>query len=337
MKDIFDKTDHFKERENILSHLLYGNPDDCPDPLVSVIMPVYNRPDTFPASLASVLNQQCDFPFEIVVVDNKADGERTESQDIVEATSAKNIMYYRNEENIGVFDNWNRGIWLSRGKYYTYCHDDDILLPGALQRLIDLQKQIGEKDCIFSKYNMIDENDNYIRKYEYPHDKGLLIEKDHYRYTMFDHFVAPIGFGVGCLYNREAAIEIGGYDRDFYPPADNAFQAKYTYYYGSVVNNIPTFNYRVFNNASRNVDILLKQQEMTCEVRKCIQRRLWMPDFILNLHTNAMYRLTPWLLADTFMVEDRSRLKPYKKCDYFIKNLFMKISREKRFKLGLKR
>ncbi|MBR3408695.1 MAG: glycosyltransferase [Paludibacteraceae bacterium] len=333
MKDIFDKTDHFKERENILSHLLYGNPNDCPNPLVSVIMPVYNRPDTFPASLASVLNQQCDFPFEVVVVDNKADVDRTESQDIVEATGAKNIMYYRNAENIGMYDNWNRGIWLSRGKYYTYCHDDDILLPGALQRLIDLQKQIGEKKCIFSKYNMIDAEDNYIRKYEYPHKKGLLKEQDYYNYTLFDHFVGPIAVGVGCLFNRECALEIGGYDREYYPCSDIAFQARYTYYYGSVVNNIPTFNYRVSINDSRNIDVILKIQEMTCVVRKCIQRKLHFPDLILNLHTNAMYRLTPWIMTDKFLVSDKTRLKPYRSYDPSVKKFFMSLSRNKGFSL----
>ena len=258
MKDIFDKTNHFAEREDVVSHLLYGNLDDCPNPLVSVIMPVYNRPDTFPESLQSVLNQQCDFPFEIVVVDDKTDSGRTESQDIVEATGAKNIMYYRHAKNLGMFDNWNRGIMLSRGKYVTYCHDDDVLLPNALQRLIDLQRQIGEKSCIFSKYNMIDEKGNVLRRYNFPHSKGLKIERDHYQFTLFDHFVGPIGFGVACLFNRECLIECGGYDRDYYPSADNALQAKYTYYYGSYVNNIPIFNYRIGDNNSRNVDVLFK-------------------------------------------------------------------------------
>lgn len=333
MKTIFDKIDHFAERSDIKSELLYGNTKDCPDPLVSVIMPVYNRPDTFPESLQSVLNQQCVFPFEIVVVDDKTDSGRTESQDIVEATGAKNIMYYRHAKNLGMFDNWNRGIVLSRGKYVTYCHDDDVLLPGALQRLIDLQRQIGEMPCIFSKYNMIDERGEYIRQYVYPHKKGLKIECDHYTFTLFDHFVGPIAFGVGCLFNRECMIECGGYDRDYYPAADYAFQAKYTYYYGSVVNNIPTFNYRISDNNTRNVDVLFKIQEKTYQVRKCIQKKIPIFDGILNLYTYAMYRLTPWLLADKYLVSDKTRLKPYRSWDFFIKKFFMSLSRNKGYKL----
>lgn len=336
MKDIFDKTNHFAECADVKSELLYGNPKDCPNPLVSVIMPVYNRPDTFPESLQSVLNQQCDFPFEIVVVDDKTDCGRTESQDIVEATKAKNIMYYRHAQNLGMFDNWNRGIWLSRGKYVTYCHDDDVLLPNALQRLIDLQNQIGDKPCIFSKYNMIDLSGKYINQYGYPHKKGLRIEDDHYEFTLFDHFVGQIGFGVGCLFNRECMLECGGYDRDFYPAGDCALQTKYTYYYGSYVNNIPTFNYRIGLGNSSNIKICIASRDGLMGVRENIMKKIGIPKFLLLPYHHAMYRLTPYVLSRTYDIKDtQSFPKPYR-LDWIIKKIFMKISRGKGYSYKLR-
>lgn len=330
MKTIFDKTDHFAERADVKSKLLYGNPQDCPNPLVSVIMPVYNRPDTFPESLQSVLNQQCDFPYEIVVVDDKTDCGRTESQDIVEATNAKNIMYYRHAKNLGMFDNWNRGIWLSRGKYVTYCHDDDVLLPNALQRLVDLQKQIGEKPCIFSKYNMIDEDGNFIRMYNYPNKKGLKTEVSDCPFTLFDHFCGPVGFGVGCLFNRNCMLEIGGYDRDYYPSADNALQAKYTYYYGSYLNNIPTFNYRIGKGNTSSAKTCLKAREATHAVREEVARKLRIPYILLLPYLNSMHRLVPYILARNYRVEDTSSFPPCKWYDMIIKNIYFNyMSRNK--------
>ena len=334
MKDIFDKTDHFKERENILSHLLYGNPDDCPNPLVSIIMPVYNRPDTFPASLASALNQQCDFPFEIVVVDNKADGERTESQHIVEATGVKNIMYYRNEENLGMYDNWNRGIWLSRGKYVTYCHDDDMLLPDALQRLVNVSRIIGESKAIFTKYNMIDENGNIINKYAFPHRRlGFLEESEYQEFSTYDQFIGSYSFGNGCLFKRENLIAIGGFDRDYYPAADAAAFAKYTYYYGSVVINNPTFIYRIAQNASRNIETILSINEQTYRIRKEIMNVLHIPNFVLRPYAEAMHRLTPHILMNNYEIEDKSRLPKIHKCDRVIKRIFAHFSRNKGYKI----
>ena len=50
-------------------------------------------------------------------------------------------MYYKNEKILGMLGNWNRGIELARAPFVTYCHDDDMLLPSALSRLMELQKK----------------------------------------------------------------------------------------------------------------------------------------------------------------------------------------------------
>ena len=39
-------------------------------PLISVVVPAYNEEKTLPACLNSLLNQDCTFPYEIIVVDN---------------------------------------------------------------------------------------------------------------------------------------------------------------------------------------------------------------------------------------------------------------------------
>lgn len=334
MKTIFDKIDHFAERADIKSELLYGNTKDCPDPLVSVIMPVYNRPDTFPESLQSVLNQQCDFPFEIVVIDDKTDCGRTESQDIVEATKAKNIMYYRHAQNLGMFDNWNRGIWLSRGKFVTYCHDDDILLPDALQRLVNISRKIGEDKAIYTKYNMIDENGDIINKYAYPHRRlGFLEESEYQEFSLYDHFVGNYSFGVGCLFKRDNLIAIGGFDRDYYPAADDSTLASYTFYYGSVVTNNPTFNYRIAQNNTRNIKNILLIAEQTYRIHLDEMKEISVPNFVLRPLAEAMHRLTPHILMKNYDIEDKSVLPKIHKCDWIIKRIYAHFSRNKGYKI----
>lgn len=105
-------------------------------------MPVFNHPDYFRKSLSSAINQDYTDDYEIIVVDNndQTDGP-TSNQVIVEEFRNPKVLYYKNEKNIGMFGNWNRGIELARASFVTYCHDDDMLLPSALSRLMELQKK----------------------------------------------------------------------------------------------------------------------------------------------------------------------------------------------------
>lgn len=274
---------------------------------VSVIIPVYNRPDTFFFSLESVLKQDYKKPYEIVIVDNYNDSEESPNLKIIKEKNPQNVVYYHNQENLGMYGNWNRGIQLASADYITYCHDDDIFLPNCLSRLMELQKEVGKK-CILSRYNRIDEKGNYISKYRYPH-KGFVFlkEKDHYEYTLYNQFIASMGFGVGCLFNRRCMIELGGYNKAFYPSADYALQSSYTYYYGCVINNIPTFNYRVAKNESINTYKQFSEKDRL--FRKQMIRKLKYPNCFLNRIILANYRTSTIYNAILWGKQDKTSLK----------------------------
>ena len=287
MEDIFNKKNCFKEFEHIKSVLKYGDANNIPNPVVSVLMPVYKRPDTFVESLNSVLNQDFNQPYEIVVVDNyDGEGESPNLQ-VVKRTGAKNIMYYHHEQNLGMYGNWNRGIELARADYITYCHDDDMLLPNCLTRLMNLQEETGNK-CILSRWNEIDESGSITKEYNYPHHHlCFLKEKDHRYYSLYDQFLGSIGFGVGCLFNKQCMLEIGGYNKDYYPSADYALHSCYTHYFGCILNNVPTFNYRVGDNES--FKIYEKFVEVDYFFRNCMKSKISLPTWWLDLVNTSLY------------------------------------------------
>lgn len=290
MEDIFNKRNNFKDFENVKSVLKYGDANNIPNPVVSILMPVYKRPDTFKESLKYALNQDFAQPYEIVVVDNYDGEDESPNLEIVRQSGAKNIMYYHNESNLGMYGNWNRGIELARADFITYCHDDDLLLPNCLKRLMELQKVTNNK-CILSQFNRIDENGAYISTYDYPHIKRWFFkEKDHYEYTLYNQFISSMGFGVGCLFNRLCVLELGGYNKEYYPSADYAFQASYTYYYGCVINNVPTFNYRVAQNESLKVYKYFARTNTI--LRHYIAQKIKLPNFWLHRVRKAIYRMS---------------------------------------------
>lgn len=330
MDNIFVKKNSFEEFQHVKSYLKYGSPDKCPNPLVSIIMPVYKRPDTFALSLKSAIQQECDFPYEIVVVDNY-DGEgESPNFKVVTDTKASNILYYHNEINLGMMGNWNRGIELARAEHITFCHDDDIFLPNCISRLLKIQDKVGDK-LILSKWDTIDEKGEIIPQISrHVFLKNIFPLKDYYKYSLYDQFISSMGFGVGCLFNRKVLLEIGGYNKDFYPSADYALHITYTYYYGCVINNEVVFHYRVSRNESMNV--YTKFPEVNKEIRYQIMQKLKYPQFLLNRIRMAIYRLSSinfaieWggkekslesekLMSDRlvyFIASLPARLKPYK-------------------------
>lgn len=288
-EDIFSKKNCFLEWAHVKSNLLVGNYEDCPNPRVSIIMPCYKRADYFKLSLQSAVNQDYDFEYEIVVVDNNVEGDKSPNQSIVEECGAKNVFYYRNAENLGMAGNWNRGIELARAEYITYCHDDDLLLPSCLSTLMEIQKYTKDK-CILSAHNIIDENGKYRTKIEYPHRKRrmhYMVEKPYYNYTLYDQFLSSNGFGVGCLFNRNHMLELGGYNKEFYPSFDYALQSAYTYYYGCIYNAIPSFNYRLGINESNSAWVGFNNADK--HFRKCMIPKIHIPNFILSRIADALF------------------------------------------------
>lgn len=335
MRNILEIKDNFSTYKEIKSNLLWGNPSYCKSPKISIIMPVFNHPDYFRKSLSSAINQDYTDDYEIIVVDNndQTDGP-TSNQVIVEEFRNPKVLYYKNENNIGMFGNWNRGIELARASFVTYCHDDDMLLPSALSRLMKIQKETGDK-AIFSAFNKMDDRGTIFSTSEYVSKRklGMLVSCDYYPYTLFNQFNGSAGFGVGCLFSKKCLLEIGGYDPEFYPSSDYALQAHYTFRYGSVYNCVPTFNYRVAENES--LTVYDKFAEVDRHFRNCMKKHISLPDFILDRIIKANYNTSKINFAIIWGKKDTSLANNIKFGDKLIMYIVNKLLAFRRYKLAL--
>jgi len=97
-------------------------------PLVSVIIPTYNRPLLVQQAIESVLAQQGALEFEIVVID---DG----SSDDTEAALQKyaGAVRYIKRTNAGLNPSRNHALGLINGEYVAFLDDDDVWLPHKTQ------------------------------------------------------------------------------------------------------------------------------------------------------------------------------------------------------------
>lgn len=90
-------------------------------PLVSVVMPTFNRAMLFERALRSVLGQTYG-NLEIIVVD---DASSDNTADVVKAAQDDRIRYFRHDTNRGGSAARNTGIRAARGEYIAFLDDDD--------------------------------------------------------------------------------------------------------------------------------------------------------------------------------------------------------------------
>jgi GT2 family glycosyltransferase/tetratricopeptide (TPR) repeat protein len=108
------------------------------DPLVSVVIPVFNKCALTLQCLESMERVQTQAPYEVIVVDNaSSDGSAARV-----TQAAPDVRVIRNEVNGGFARACNQGAATSRGKYVLFLNNDTILLQGWMDELVrELQTQ----------------------------------------------------------------------------------------------------------------------------------------------------------------------------------------------------
>ncbi|MGB0715055.1 MAG: glycosyltransferase family 2 protein [Phycisphaerae bacterium] len=120
------------------------------DPLVSVIIPTYNRATLLPRALESVLFQSID-DWEVIVVD---DGSIDDTPEIVRhlAPSFGGRLVYERQSNRGSSAARNRGIDLARGRFVCFLDSDDEFVPNKIERQLTLFSQRPELGLVYSDF-----------------------------------------------------------------------------------------------------------------------------------------------------------------------------------------
>lgn len=96
--------------------------------MISIVIPLYNKGERVKLAIDSVLHQDYDGEWEIIVVD---DGSTDDSAEYVKAYKDDKVVYIY-QPNAGVSAARNRGIAESKGEWIVFLDADDQLLPCAL-------------------------------------------------------------------------------------------------------------------------------------------------------------------------------------------------------------
>lgn len=107
---------------------------------LTIAIPTYNRCNYLQECLESILPQITN-EVDIIVSDNAS---TDETQKVIKKYSEYEfIHYYRNDKNLGMDGNFLNCLNKAQGKYIHLMSDDDIMLPGTINAIIDCINKIG--------------------------------------------------------------------------------------------------------------------------------------------------------------------------------------------------
>ena len=171
-------------------------------PLVSAILPTYNRAEYVAGAIDTVLAQTHD-DVEVVVVD---DGSTDDTEERLAAYADDGRVRVRhNEENRGISVSMNRAADLADGEFVCVLNDDDRWHEEKVERQLAAFERAGEEVGIVYTGGVVKQGDRVVRVYR-PERRGDIYPDVIARFGLHPHSSHML---------RAECFGLGGFDTDF--------------------------------------------------------------------------------------------------------------------------
>jgi glycosyltransferase involved in cell wall biosynthesis len=139
-------------------------------PLVSVIIPTYNRRGLIAQSIFSVLNQTYQNVELIIADDGSTDG----TDELIRSISSS--IHYLWQPHAGVAAARNRGLAAARGELIAFQDSDDLWHPEKLARQVDFLERHPATGMVYTSFRIIDDHSKVIGSCWRPLHSGRVTE-----------------------------------------------------------------------------------------------------------------------------------------------------------------
>jgi glycosyltransferase involved in cell wall biosynthesis len=259
-------------------------------PKVSVIIPAFNADSYITQAIQSVLDQTLR-DFELIIID---DASKDETWPIIKQFAEKDsrIRAYRNDVNLGITGNRNRGLELATGQYIAWQDADDISLPTRLDKqcaYLDANSEVG----IVGGFLELFRNNVVIGVRKYPiQDKEL-------RRCIFRY--APVAQPSAML-RVEALNQVGRYDERYATAEDldMTFRIGEKYKLGNIGEVLVRYRESGTSDTFRN---LRKMEKSTIHIRLRHFDSASYPLTFGDVIYNALHFISIWLIPPKLKIK----------------------------------
>jgi glycosyltransferase involved in cell wall biosynthesis len=158
--------------------IIIQSPEFVVQPLVSVIIPSYNRADTVGQTIDSILNQRCNFEFELIIGDDCSTDRAREVLKEYQAKYPEKIRLLFHEQNIGLGANWATCVKECRGKYLANCDNDDYWHnPEKLQLQVDFLETHPDENVLITNHRTHHRDTGVITEEEAYIDRSIPLQQ----------------------------------------------------------------------------------------------------------------------------------------------------------------
>ncbi|ASJ20170.1 hypothetical protein BHAMNSH16_00275 [Brachyspira hampsonii] len=212
------------------------------NPLISIIIPVYNGENYIKDAINSALNQTYR-NIEVIVVD---DGSKDNTANIINDFSNKVTYIYK--ENGGVASALNCAIKAAKGDYISWLSHDDIYYPNKIEEEVNELKNIDDKTVIYSGFEFVNEKLELITAFE----NSSKTEYRRLNNNFYSILLSDIG-GCTLLIPKDVFSNVGFFDENLSCVQDYDFWFR-MFKYGYKVKYIPKvlLQYRMHEKQDSN-------------------------------------------------------------------------------------
>ena len=129
------------------------------NPLVSIIIPVYNVEKYIEETVRSVIGQTY-LNWELILID---DGSSDQTYQILQDFTDERIKIYQNDKNRGPSYTRNRGLSLAKGEYIAFLDSDDLWEKEKLSKQLNFMQK-NHHSFTFTSYKLVDEQGQDIHR-----------------------------------------------------------------------------------------------------------------------------------------------------------------------------
>lgn len=179
---------------------------------VSVCIPSYNAAPFIGETIKSVLDSEYQ-NLEIIIND---DASTDNTPAIIESVRDSRVSFYRNERNVGPVRNWNLAITKATGEYVTLLNHDDLFGPFWLTFAVYQLEKNPHIGWVATAYRRIDAEGKTLEIKSRFRTTGEIPRNE-----AFLEVAKLNGLGPGLVARRKILEEVGFYDENAGPGADN--------------------------------------------------------------------------------------------------------------------
>ncbi len=208
------------------------------NPVVSVLMPVYNSENFLKEAIESILKQTYK-RFEFLILD---DGSTDQSSKIIEEYCQldKRIKFFKSDVNQGLVIQLNRGLEIANGMYIARMDSDDIADKYRLEHQLYYLQQNPNIAVVGSSVEIIDDFGKPLSYNRRAEDYRTLYWRS--------FFSNPLSHPT-VMFRKSVLKEVGGYNSKTFPVEDLALWLEMLKLFEIANINKPLLRYRIHNKS----------------------------------------------------------------------------------------